>query len=136
MPWSAGDTPRDRTVTQWGLRRARLLRMAVTSTPARPSRSTSRRCLHEERCNSRSVESVLKKAGMIAGVAAGLMIVGSPAFAGTPNDLVMSDGGDTQVTHYVPIQIVDNHVPVSSEEYVDGGSSHTNASNVLGGGGD
>jgi hypothetical protein len=82
------------------------------------------------------VESVLKKAGMIAGVAAGLMIVGSPAFAGTSTDLVMHDGGDSQVTHYVPIQIVDNHVPVSSEEYVDGGASHTNASNVLGGGGD
>jgi hypothetical protein len=82
------------------------------------------------------VESVLKKAGMIAGVAAGLMIVGSPAFADAPNDLVLHDGGDTQVTHYVPIQIVDNHVPVSSEEYVDGGASHTNASNVLGGGGD
>jgi hypothetical protein len=82
------------------------------------------------------VESVLKKAGMIAGVAAGLMIVGSPAFADAPN-LVMSDGGDTQVTHYVPIQIVDNHVPISSEEYVDNsGASHTNASNVLGGGGD
>ncbi|MFC0431602.1 hypothetical protein [Kutzneria buriramensis] len=79
---------------------------------------------------------MLKKAGMIAGVAAGLMIVGSPAFAGTSTDLVMHDGGDTQVTHYVPIQIVDNHVPVSSEEYVDGGASHTNASNVLGGGGD
>jgi hypothetical protein len=83
------------------------------------------------------VESVLKKAGMIAGVAAGLMIVGSPAFADAPyGDMVMHDGGDTQVTHYVPIQIVDNHVPVSSEEYVDGGSSHSNASNVLGGGGD
>lgn len=80
---------------------------------------------------------MLKKAGMIAGVAAGLMIVGSPAFAGTPNDLVLHDGGDTQVTHYVPIQIVDNHVPISSEEYVDGGgANHTNASNVLGGGGD
>ncbi len=79
---------------------------------------------------------MLKKAGMIAGVAAGLMIVGSPAFAGTSTDLVMHDGGDSQVTHYVPIQIVDNHVPVSSEEYVDGGASHTNASNVLGGGGD
>ncbi len=81
---------------------------------------------------------MLKKAGMIAGVAAGLMIVGSPAFADAPyGDLVMGDGsGDTQVTHYVPIQIVDNHVPVSSEEYVDGGASHTNASNVLGGGGD
>ena len=80
---------------------------------------------------------MLKKAGMIAGVAAGLMIVGSPAFAGTSTDLVMHDGGDTQVTHYVPIQIVDNHVPVSSEEYVDGdGANHTNASNVLGGGGD
>ena len=80
---------------------------------------------------------MLKKAGMIAGVAAGMMIVGSPAFAGTSTDLVMHDGGDTQVTHYVPIQIVDNHVPVSSEEYVDGdGANHTNASNVLGGGGD
>ncbi|GAA0646490.1 hypothetical protein GCM10010174_82000 [Kutzneria viridogrisea] len=80
---------------------------------------------------------MLKKAGMIAGVAAGLMIVGSPAFAGTPgHDLVMHDGGDTQVTHYFPIQIVDNHVPVSSEEYVDGGEGHANASNVMGGGGD
>ena len=34
---------------------------------------------------------MLKKAGMIAGVAAGLMIVGSPAFADAPNDLVLHD---------------------------------------------
>ncbi|MFC0545529.1 hypothetical protein [Kutzneria chonburiensis] len=78
---------------------------------------------------------MLKKAGMIAGVAAGLMIVGSPAFADAPN-LVMSDGGDTQVTHYVPIQVNCNAVPISSEEYVDGCGSTANASNVLGGGGD
>ena len=81
---------------------------------------------------------MLKKAGIVAGVAAGLMTIGAPAFAGIvpTHDLAMHDGGDTQVTHFVPVLVADNHIPVSSQEASEGGVN-TTASNIVGGhGGD